>query len=568
MIVYFLREAFLKKTDSKEILSPALEGIKIDIILLCFLIIATIKLTYSIETILDIALDDESFYLRNGARLIKYGLQAAQYSPLYTIWYYLLSLLEKNNIQLYYLNYKVLISSTTIALYLYLRRIRVAPAISAVASFLYLISAGNSILPWISHFALLVLFLFLIIATFAKSKGSYYCIVGIGLLMVSLVRPEYFISFILIFLIFLFFILRKFKTGIKPRPDLLRLFFFLLITQGLFYIFGNPLSGNRSWLTFGQHFSRNFVSWNNIPINGFINWEQIVKSVFGDANTIIGAAISNSREFLRHVLYNAVHYIPASLAILLVGFQNFMPQSADSLIRCSEFLFLLALSLYLFKKKSEVTKTANRETINRLRILILVLSVPILLSVLIMYPRMHYLIIQEALVIVALSYFISNAFEDNAKVKQAGQLRSFMLGLLILGLTPNLVSGWFFMPNELAKRQNTNRATLQNLNTLEFINSLKITEKVNLLEEGVRYIAFLGDNYKSIPDFYKKEPFNNFIRNYRINMIVLDENLEQDKRFVDDNEFKAFLENPQLLGFIKLSIPHTRKYLFVKDKLL
>ena len=115
------KPAFLRNVSSGlNKRDPVFEKI-IDLILFCALIAASLKLTYAIDAFMDIGLDDESLYLYNGIKLIK----EAQWAPLHSLWYHLLSLLEKDRIALYYLNYKILICATTAALYVYLRKIKI-----------------------------------------------------------------------------------------------------------------------------------------------------------------------------------------------------------------------------------------------------------------------------------------------------------------------------------------------------------------------------------------------------------------------------------------------------------
>ena len=166
-----------------------------DLILTFFLAISSLKLVNLYENVVDLGLCGESSYLQNGVELIKRGLPSSQYSPLYSVWYFLLSRLPVNNLQLYYLNYKALIFLTTILIYIYSRRLKVMPQVSAVVSFLYLISGIHLVNYYVGYFALLVLLLFLIFTTFAESREWFYCVLGTGFLVVSFVKPEYFVAF-------------------------------------------------------------------------------------------------------------------------------------------------------------------------------------------------------------------------------------------------------------------------------------------------------------------------------------------------------------------------------------
>jgi len=540
-----------------------------DIILFCFLIMASMKFVSSIETSMDIGLADESYFLHNGVKLIENGLPSAQWAPLYAIWYYLLSSLEKDTINLFYLNYKILIFLTTLALYICLRRIKVNPYVSIISSFFYLISVIPQLFVHCLLFALLILLLFLIFTTFARSEEEHHFLLGIGILLLSLVRPEYFISFLLFCLVFLYFILQKIKAGlIKYNSGLLIMFSFSAIVFLQLYFFGNPLHGDRSWLAFGMNFSRNFVRWHNLSINPWSNWEQITKSVFGDANSIISAATSNSKEFFRHILYNAVGYIKNLIDMPLSALQNLIPVILNKLIRRTELLFIIIIIIHLLRKRHDIKKISDNKVIRHFLLIFVVISIPVMLTALIMTPNYHYLTIQAVIFIIFFSYLISKSITSYTEKKQTRLLTSFLLGVLIFLLTPNRFNGWDIMPMPKMEGKIGLQMKQQDLKTIKFIRALNITEKVNMLEAARGYFVYLGDNYKMITESEKKEKFDNFILNNKVNMIVSDKTLEQDTRFIDDSEFKSFLEKPDRLGFTKIKIPNTEKYLFVKNILL
>ena len=92
------------------------------------------KYIYGLEKILDIGLYDESNYLYSGVKLFSNGFPDAESAPLYTIWYYLLSLLQPDIIELYFLNYKILTVLPPILLYILLRKQKVQIIPSVIIS--------------------------------------------------------------------------------------------------------------------------------------------------------------------------------------------------------------------------------------------------------------------------------------------------------------------------------------------------------------------------------------------------------------------------------------------------
>ena len=539
-----------------------LEKFRPDSILIIFIILASIKFVFSIESIEDIRLADESDYLYKGVNLTKHGLAPAEWGPLYSVWYYLLSVFVRNNVELYYLNYKILIILTTAALYIYLRRIKITYFISIVVSILYLISGAHLIQTWVSHFALLILFTFLIWGTFVKNQLTKYCLIGFGILMVSYIRPEFFISFLIFFILF-FCVISKIII-FEKNPKIInfgRVGLFLTFILLTIFFLGNPLSGNRSWIAFGQHFSVNYVKWNNMAINPFTNWEGIVNSVYGNKHNIISAVMINPWQFLKHVFSNAGNCIPEFLNNLLADFE-FLPRFLNKVLRLSEISVFIFTGLYLFKKRGEIRKIFKDNGSKEIVVLFMIINIVTFVVILVIYPRSHYMILGGAMLLVLVSYLVSE-INKNITGKPSSLMKTFLIGLFILVLIPSLAIGWKIIPVHLEAKEGD-----RHIDVIKFVQSLNIATPINMLEADGGYFIYLTDNYKRIPEWEKKEPFCEFILCRNINMVVFSEDLANDIRFNNDDEFKAFLINPQMLGFIKVEIPNCRvKCLFIKNNL-
>lgn len=84
-----------------------------DWFLMAILLTAGLIYTSGLQSVMDVALYDESNYLSDGVNLVMRGFPAAQDGPLYAAWYYLLSLVDANRIDLYFLNYKLMMEGYT-----------------------------------------------------------------------------------------------------------------------------------------------------------------------------------------------------------------------------------------------------------------------------------------------------------------------------------------------------------------------------------------------------------------------------------------------------------------------
>ena len=89
-----------------------------------------------------------------------------------------------------------------------------------------------------------------------------------------------------------------------------------------------------------------------------------------------------------------------------------------------------------------------------------------------------------------------------------------------------------------------------------------------MLDAEGGFNIYAGDNYSKVVEFNKNLPFEQFIQEKKLNMIVESALLRKEPSFKHDPEWHAFLENYSKAGFERLSIPHTDRILFVHKSLL
>ncbi|MBW4478114.1 MAG: hypothetical protein KME54_14910 [Tolypothrix brevis GSE-NOS-MK-07-07A] len=551
-----------------------LKDYSVDIVFFVFLTISSIKLTSLIENT-DIGLWDESIYLNNGVKAFESPLSSFR-APIYCLWYYLISLFENDKINLYFLNYKILVLLTTLILYLYLRRLQISPLLATTFSFLYLVSPIPHVWPRPTHFALFVLLLFLIIASFSKSRLGYYCVVALGILTLSYARSEYLLAFIVFCTLSVLSIVKNINREVIRIPSFgTQIFLFLIISSLLFFIFGSPSAGSDSFFAFGQHFSLNWVSWNHSEIVPWTNWISIIESVFGKVTSPYEALMSNPHEFFRHIFSNSLGYIQNLIFLFLLNFPNFSPIVNKFLRYLEVLLFALAI-IYLIWKWKIALRQCDKKILSDLIIVFISISIAVLPTVLLIYPRNHYLIIQLVLGITIIVYLFSNSIPKN-KIKKIGLIKALIICFLLFIVTPT------YLPA-------SNSASTPILNVIRFMNKLDIKDKVNLFENDGGYLYYLGNNYNWVQEHqldaegkYKvclgknqiktdicdqKQTYKQFALRKEINMVVLSENLTKDTGFINDKEFQLLLNKPELLNFSRFDVPNTDRALLVKNELL
>ena len=82
--------------------------------------------------------------------------------------------------------------------------------------------------------------------------------------------------------------------------------FVITASSVLMVLWGVPMihGGNRSITAFGQHFSLNWVRWENSSLSPWGDSRRVMSVVFGDASSILECVISNPKAMVKHILSN------------------------------------------------------------------------------------------------------------------------------------------------------------------------------------------------------------------------------------------------------------------------
>jgi hypothetical protein len=526
-----------------------------DLFIVIVLWTAGSKYVHGLERILDVRLYDESNYLWGGLTLfndISVAGTVAEKTHLYSFWYYLLSLAEPDRISLYYFNYKVLTVLLPITLYLVLRRYKVNILISTIISFFFLISVANlGVWPKVGHFASIIVFSSFILASFAKSQSMRFAIISMSALLSAYARPEFFIVFSFFFFLFIYSIFIEFKT--HPRRIFAILTGGLLITGLLILQLGLPVAGTRSFGAFAQHFSLNWIRWtNNQDLSNWTDWEFIINKNFGDSHSLTEAFFINPQIFMKHILSNSIQFPESLLKQIFIHANIILPATSKNL-EAIMLLGLFLLSVFLFKTRSRIPFT-NRIKANKEILLYssayLIVS---MISILIIYPRDHYLLLPGILITVMITTLFAQ--EDTPSVSLDYKI-VLLVGIIMIFITPSFTS------------LIGSAGTKTNVETISFIESLNIKDEVFLLEANGGFHIYLGNNFHRVASHDKNSNFNDFMEMRNINAVIVTNGMLNDFRYREDREWAFFLNNYQSLGFEKFDIPDTNMQLIIENNLI
>lgn len=536
----------------------------VDLILAGGLILAGWKFTANLTHLIDIGLYDESDYLYAGAGLLHNGFPDPQWAPLYALWYFLLSLIQPDRVALYFLNYQLITILLPVALYVALRRGGVAAPPAAVIAFFALIGAVNlPVWPKVSHFALIVMLVTLAVAAGIRSPAIRWAVLCGGALLAAYVRPEFFLSFVLLVVGFVIVLARSEESRTRRLAAAGSVGG---LTVLLLLAWGAPVGGgDRSFGAFAQHFARNWVAWSGSDLSPWTDWQAIMAQNFGAATSIAQAALNNPPMFARHIATNLLAAPGDLYRLLFVHANLLLPARWNGLEAFG--LLVLALGLLIGTRGQWLPHLRVRLGGQRwLWIALAGFALPALLALALIYPRAHYLEVVGIAAVVGV--VVITRFEARGQ-PQLGQIHESappgssrtvgLVGTLALALILVTPSPWYLLGAPRAQ---------QNLATIRYLQELAIHEPVNLLEAKGGFPIYVGDNYRRVREVDKAVPYAQFAREQGINMVVLEETLRNDSRFRDDPEWQAFLADPVAAGFSVLAIPDTNRTLLVATSLL
>ena len=556
------------------LLCQAILKILPDLLLVSFLLLSSLKLMSGIEQITDIRLSDESYYLHNGLVIFQEGLPPAEWSPLYSLWYWLLKQISfsTNNIELYYCNHKLLTALVAGALYLSLRAMGCERVISVIAGVAFLLSGIPVIWPRPTHFALLFWLVLVGTLPYYQKHLDFALSLGLTCLFISFIRPEYFLSFLVVSGLIGIGILIEIKKARLHQNLGTKLILYVALATIAILALGVPTSsGGRGWWAFASHFALRWTWWTGSRLNPWTEYPEIVSSVFGNVDTIRGALVENPAAFGRFIWENTQGYFTNTADILLGSLKDESPLLKDlnvginGLIRSVEcIVVVIAMVPMIWQRHDWLTSPESRRLGLRLLMLLGSIELTLIPATIIIFPRYHYLMMQALLLIILLSFVASLTLKS--PILRVGILKGLVIGLVILLLTPSLNYGWCLGRNLCAFSRSPSEPP-PNLTTLRYLQDLEVNQPINLLAAGFEYRTYLENPVNRVDPFAKDGSFQHYLEAHQIEMVITDEWLLNDPGFQEDPEWQNFLDNPEVYGFVARQIPQTNRLLLLKKSL-
>lgn len=543
---------------------PSFSSSRVFYLLLLIIVVFGVRIAWDIPQFVDLMGWDEGVYMQNGLLFAK-KLQK-DWGPMYAAWYYILHFFKSNPAELYLLNFQVLTVLPGILLFIFWYLSGMRPLWAALVGMFYMASQMNFYSwPKISLFTLVVLLCTFIASRFFKNLIDKLIIVAGGTLIASYMRPELYLAFFVLILATIFIFIFKW---IKKQPIQISSYglmgLLIIGILGLQVVLGNPLfsmGGMRAMAAFGQHYAFNYAIWNDLRMDTWqLHGEQIFTRDFGRNFDFFSAYAANPEAFTRHVSSNIIHYLQ-NLASLYSDI--LLPESIFKIGvwgRCGIlsviFIALVLTGKWSFKSWWNLTK---KDAVTW--ILLLLVIGPTFISVVLIFPREHYMVLQLPLLLT----FIVSPSKGIVKVPvfsegNKGLGVTLEIGFILIILAPSSAQRPYF-DNFRSPKGNFNHQAVRILENM----TPKI-DTVNISEDEGGIMFFLEEekkkHFKWIIGTRKTGAFNAFKDSTNTQLYYVTPLMLYNEKYMKDPEWQLFIQKPDSYGFSKVEIEKEWYFLY------
>ncbi|MDQ3194226.1 MAG: hypothetical protein M3P82_04410 [Bacteroidota bacterium] len=514
-----------------------------DSVVFVFVILTGIKISCLSRKVTDLDNFDESIYLLRGTTLDPF-LKPHIDGFIYYLWYKFLYLFTGNNIDLYFLNNSILLILPGLLLFIFLRVINISLLISFLAASIFIISSVNVfVIPFITKFALCVILAGLIIIYKTKTpqkKLLYSLYLSVILIYI---RPEFFLSLLITTIIYIRFLLRhanfRDKTLLIKNLSPVVLILFLII-------FFNPVSRQRANVAFTQHYHRHIIeSERTLNMEFPPSPVEIMKRDFSTEASIFAALMNNPVLFIKHIGFNIIK--------LTENIKNTFPyffilSKRESIMTA---MYLISILIFLFSFYFFAMRLWSRQSGLFSSIYFLV-ALPPFLSILIYYPRVHYIIIVFAMILIYVSYEISQRLCNYEIFKKYSFPAAVVFGIFFAAVVP-------FRANT----ESIHEISCTQLNTAGHLNSIKfrLKDNLNFFSAGPGIFTYLETNWHHVSDELLKMPLDTFLTKNNVHLILIDNYFLNHPLIKNNTEAETILNDT---SFIRINMPDCFSYVLAR----
>lgn len=512
------------------------------------LLIIGIKISFHSELITDIDPFDESIYLFRGITIspfIKHHLDGF----FYYLWYNLISHFTADNFEIFFLNNNILLVLPGLLIFIFLRIIRTDILISYISAAIYLVSSANIyVIPLITKFALCIILLGLIWIYKIKQPGDKLLIAVLLSFILIYIRPEFILSLFLNAGMYVCFIIRSYKT--IPDKNYIRKFLPLILIA-IIMVFFNPISRHRVNIAFSQHYEKGVLERNDnskVSIEDIIRQDEIMQRDFLTDYSFSDAAINNPFLFIEHIGFNffrSFTQIDETLPYFMNENNNYI--FLKNILYGLCILSLITMCFFIFKR-------IKGKRFGTFSLIYITFVLPPLISVLIFYPRTHYVILIFTFILIYMSYEISSRLNAKNIYKNFSFSITLVFGLLII----------IFLPFR-ADSGSIHLAECTRLHTAKELNKFDFNGNVNFFTVGPGIVTFLTNDWKYVSDDMLELPIDEFFYKKNVNLILVNKYFFNHPLIINNKEVEKILSDT---SYVRFDIVGCDSYLLARKEIL
>lgn len=378
-----------------------------------FFVISIFQILTPIADISNVLLYDESVSLSNGYNAT-FDLKDYESSPIYSLYYRLISVFVADPLAGYYVNHISLLVGLIFTLCLFAFIQTRALFIALFFCSLIIVLKMHNVWPRVNYLTAILIILSFVLIVQKDSLLEKLYIATLSSYLLVFIRPEFYLSFYLCLLMVVILAIKQEISGFiaEKQFSIMQVIkrnrvFFLICLLLTFFVMPLPSDSARAFVAFGQHYSLNIHKQEALTTDPWITWQAVVFRDFGNIDSIKSALQANPMAIYRHIQSNIL--------------KIFIPLTVLMMIYC------ILLVAFIKKRLPEDSIKIKHNTL-----ILLVFMIPVLMANFIIYPRLHYLFLLFCLILIGYLIVIPK-LKPTSKLIKIDMVLSVLLifGLLI-----------------------------------------------------------------------------------------------------------------------------------------
>src|SRR5262249_36248050 len=336
----------------------------------------------------------------------------------------------------------------------------------------------------------------------------------------------------------------------------------------LLVIFGSPLGGEKLLDAFGAHYALNVVQTESLQVDPWNSHPEIWKRDFGDSSSVWDALRTNPKRVAWHVRAN-VRNLTSAGGVFVRPVCSPRLRATLGLLMVAGVLSGWAVGLRTMYSRGARTFWTDHRPESHALIATAIAAVPSFVSMVIIYPRVHYLLAPCLGVVVFSAWGLSELL---ATASLRGRDRwqgvaAASLGCLVVLPGSSGREPWYL----LRATSSSGPEHLESLATIRFLQSLPLSitrgESIGVLEPDYSRAVYAGWHFHRLNQTQCR-PFIECIRRERPQIIVNNTRLLKYYSTLNDDGYKTFLMRPETLGYKRIEIPGQPAQIFVREDVI